>query len=86
MPDGRRSGPTNGLRPVLLETCPGRALTVLARQHRESLNGVVLANSLPPPFVADSERTHLMGTVGKLWLAGVSIDWNAFHRRGATKP
>ena len=62
---------------VLLEVGPGQTLSGLARQQaRRSMNQVVVA-SLPHPDGGDSEAALLEG-LGRLWLAGVSIDWAAF--------
>lgn len=33
----------------------------------------------PLPETAGSETAALLTTLGKLWLAGVSVDWNGFH-------
>ncbi len=63
---------------VLLEVGPGNALCNLA----------AMQGFCPPPLALPSLRhaqdkqsdlAFLLTTVGKLWLAGVSIDWQAFH-------
>jgi amino acid adenylation domain-containing protein len=70
---------------ALLEVGPGRALTGLARRLAESRGetGRVLVPSLPPveervPSEA-GEDANLLGALGRLWAAGIPVDWPAFH-------
>ncbi len=62
---------------VLLEIGPGQTLGSLARQHpaRHESQAVVcsLGTSKEP------ESAAILAALGKLWLAGVSVDWNGFH-------
>lgn len=67
---------------VLLEIGPGQVLTTLARQHRDQLQGATLVNSTRHPMVDGSDVAHALGAVGQLWLAGVNLDWQAFHHHG----
>ncbi|MCB1035725.1 MAG: SDR family oxidoreductase, partial [Acidobacteria bacterium] len=66
---------------VLLEVGPGKALTSLARQHpdRPSSQGTVASLRHAPQ--EGSEAEYLLQSLGRLWLAGVSVDWPGFHRR-----
>jgi acyl transferase domain-containing protein len=59
---------------VLLEVGPGDTLTSRAAAALSSL----------PPGQNGSDLAHLLGTVGRLWQAGVVVDWDAFH--GASRP
>lgn len=63
---------------VLLEVGPGNILNMLARQNqRESV--VETLASLRRPHNSESDLAFLLGTLGKLWLAGVKIDWAGFY-------
>lgn len=67
-----------------LEIGPGRTLTTLARQAATDDARAMLA-SLPTPADSaeraqpSSDAAALMEAVGRLWLAGVTIDWAALH-------
>ena len=64
---------------VLLEVGPGQTLGALAgQQPNDALDRVALA-SLRPPKGEQSEVELLLKTVGRLWLAGVEIDWSGFY-------
>ena len=66
---------------VLLEVGPGNTLTTFASQTRggnPSAHDVL--PSLPHPREQQSDsHYYAMNTLGKLWLAGVQVDWTAFH-------
>lgn len=62
---------------VLLEVGPGQSLGTLAAQQ-PACDRVALA-SLRPPKGEESEIEFLLKTVGRLWLAGVEIDWSRFY-------
>jgi natural product biosynthesis luciferase-like monooxygenase protein len=62
---------------VLLEVGPGQTLGTLAAQQ-PAFNRVALA-SLRLPKGEHSEIEFLLKTVGRLWLAGVGIDWSKFY-------
>jgi acyl transferase domain-containing protein len=63
---------------VYLEVGPGRGLCQLVREHldRNSPAPVLTSTRHPQEIVSDQE--HLMGTLGRLWLAGAAINWAAF--------
>ncbi|HET6975218.1 MAG TPA: MupA/Atu3671 family FMN-dependent luciferase-like monooxygenase [Pyrinomonadaceae bacterium] len=64
---------------VLLEVGPGQTLGALAAQQPgTALDRVALA-SLRPPKGDQSEVELLLKTVGRLWAAGVKIDWSGFY-------
>ena len=69
----------NGFDGVLLEVGPGNTLTTLAAQHRESRAARAVLPSLRHPNASHSDAAFLLTTLGKLWLAGVKIDWSEFH-------
>lgn len=73
---------------IFLEVGAGNTLTTLARQHSAQTN-IILA-SLPHPQDTQSDVEFLLTTLGRLWLAGVNIDWSGFYaceqRRRITLP
>jgi amino acid adenylation domain-containing protein len=67
-------------RAVLLEVGPGQALTSLARLHPDcGEDAAAVMASIAEPFGGRSEPELLHTAVGRLWQAGVTIDWQAFH-------
>jgi amino acid adenylation domain-containing protein len=66
---------------VLLEVGPGFGLSTLAMQSvgEESSERLVLP-SLRNEHDHQPDEAFLLGTLGKLWLAGVEIDWQGFWR------
>jgi acyl transferase domain-containing protein/acyl carrier protein len=66
---------------ILLEVGPGQTLSRLARQQPPPPGGaqsLVLA-SLRHPNAEQPDAAHFTGTLGKLWLAGVKIDWMQYY-------
>ena len=64
---------------IFLEVGPGHTLVTLARQHREFAAKNVALGSLRHPVSTESDLHFLLTTLGRLWLAGADINWNAFH-------
>lgn len=63
---------------ILLEVGPGRTLTTIARRHpRWSADRVTLA-SLRHPQDVQTDLAFLLDALGRLWLAGLEIDWKGF--------
>ncbi len=62
---------------VLLEIGPGQTLANLARQHPARQSSQVVLASLGG--AKESESAAILGTLGKLWLADVDIDWTGFY-------
>ncbi len=67
---------------LLLEVGPGRTLTTLAQQHPERGQQRVLLTSLPDAQQDQSDDAFLRHSLGKLWLAGVQLDWPSLHGQG----
>ncbi len=65
-------------RRVLLEAGPGNTLATLARQHPARGAEQVVLWSLPHAKETADDQAHLLTTLGRLWLAGVEVDWEAF--------
>lgn len=57
----------------------GNALTAFARRHTESMGERVLVNLMRHPQQTASDVAHLLLQVGRLWNAGVTIDWPRFY-------
>ena len=61
---------------ILLEVGPGRTLSTFAKQH-QTHNGVL--TSLRHPQEQQSDIAFLLNSLGRLWLAGVKVDWSGFY-------
>lgn len=65
-----------GGRRVLLEVGPGQSLSSFARQVPAGADDERLAlPTLRYAYDRQSDRAFLLGTVARLWLAGVDLDW-----------
>ncbi|HEY9850994.1 MAG TPA: beta-ketoacyl synthase N-terminal-like domain-containing protein [Leptolyngbyaceae cyanobacterium] len=64
---------------ILLEVGPGRTLHTLAKQHPDKLSEQIILSSLRHPQDQQSDENFLLSTLGKLWLAGVQINWHNFY-------
>jgi phthiocerol/phenolphthiocerol synthesis type-I polyketide synthase E len=67
---------------VLLEVGPGRTLGQLALQQlggRPGAEGIVLPSLRSAYERQQPDQALLLESLGRLWLAGVPVDWDAFH-------
>jgi acyl transferase domain-containing protein/acyl carrier protein len=64
---------------TLLEVGPGQTMCALAKRH-VARAGIEILGSLPGPQDRVDEESYLLGTLGKLWLSGASVDWTSVHR------
>jgi FkbM family methyltransferase len=66
---------------VLLEVGPGQSLTAFAKQHPAGApeRASLMFSTLRSAYNAQHDRAFLLGTLGKLWMAGVPIEWAATH-------
>jgi amino acid adenylation domain-containing protein len=62
---------------VLLEVGPGQTLSTLARQHPSKASEQTVLASLA--MTGDQEPHGLLDTLGRLWMNGVSVDWQQFY-------
>ena len=62
---------------VLLEVGPGQTLSTLARQHPQRDAEQAVLSSLPHAQQHTSATEHLLLAIGRLWQAGVNVDWKA---------
>ena len=60
---------------VLLEIGPGRALSTLAQLSPEKGRDQLILSSFPQ-IEAGSEELQLLSAAGRLWVAGVKIEWS----------
>jgi len=65
---------------ILLEVGPGQTLTNLASSH-PAASGRTIVTSLPHAMDRSDDERHLIAALGRLFLAGVDIDWSGFHGR-----
>ncbi|PYQ44521.1 MAG: beta-ketoacyl synthase [Acidobacteria bacterium] len=64
---------------VLLEVGPGHGLSVLARQPRNGGRPSVAIASTRHARESRSDPEVLLTALGRLWSAGVEVDWSTFH-------
>ena len=65
----------------LLEVGPGQTLSALARQHPDKAAGQLILSSLRHPNEEHSDVEFLLNTLGRLWLAGIEVNWSDFYAR-----
>ncbi|HYO17028.1 MAG TPA: acyltransferase domain-containing protein, partial [Thermoanaerobaculia bacterium] len=64
---------------VLLEVGPGRTLNTLARQHPDKKAARLVVSSLGHPKERRPDVESVLGALGRLWLAGVEVEWSGFQ-------
>jgi acyl transferase domain-containing protein/acyl carrier protein len=67
-------------RRVFLEVGPGNTLMTLSRQHGAVSKERIILTSVRHPQERVSDIEHVLKTLGRLWLAGVEVDWTGFYR------
>jgi acyl transferase domain-containing protein len=73
-------------RRVLLEVGPGQTLAALARRQAVSPEArPTVVSSLPHRDDPGSSHEHLLGALGRLWLAGVEVEWEALSAEGSRR-
>jgi acyl transferase domain-containing protein/acyl carrier protein len=65
---------------IFLEVGPGQALSTFARDCTRGMAGSQVLSSLPHPKDSQPDTSFVVNAVGKLWLAGVAINWEKFHK------
>ena len=65
---------------ILLEVGPGRTLSTFARDCLEENTQTIVLSSLRHPKDSQSDIAFLLNALGRLWLAGVSVNWPEFYR------
>jgi non-ribosomal peptide synthase protein (TIGR01720 family) len=64
---------------IFLEMGPGNALCSFVRAQLPEKSEAVLLNTVRHIKEEKNDQSHLLETMGKLWIAGVDIDWKAFY-------
>lgn len=64
---------------VFLEVGPGPTLSTLIQQHPLMTEEHIALSSIRHTKEQKSDVAFLLTTLGRLWLAGVPIDWSRFH-------
>jgi len=63
---------------LLLEVGPGNTLSTLARQHPDRRPAQAVVSSIRHPKEERDDQACLVEAVGRLWLAGATVDWSGF--------
>jgi acyl transferase domain-containing protein/acyl carrier protein len=64
---------------ILLEVGPGQTLCSFARRHPDKTPAHRVFSSLRARHERKADTEFLQRTVGRLWLAGVNVDWPSFY-------
>jgi len=64
---------------LLLEIGPGPVLSGMAKLHIGRAAEPMVISSLQRRHCGQSDVADVIQALGRLWLAGVSVDWNGFH-------
>jgi amino acid adenylation domain-containing protein/non-ribosomal peptide synthase protein (TIGR01720 family) len=64
---------------MLLEVGPGQTLTTLARRNPNRSQKQIVVNSVRHPNDSIADEAFLLGSAGKLWIAGARFDWSGFY-------
>ncbi|HEV7508319.1 MAG TPA: SDR family NAD(P)-dependent oxidoreductase [Thermoanaerobaculia bacterium] len=65
---------------ILLEVGPWGGLAPLARRNPRRDARTLVITSSPSPKESTPGEAHLLGALGRLWLAGARPDWQGFYR------
>jgi acyl transferase domain-containing protein len=66
---------------VFLEVGPGNTLSSLAKRNQKESEQQVILSSVRHPSEQESDAAFILNTLGRLWLAGVDVDWSKFHEK-----
>jgi len=66
---------------ALIEIGPGRTLSGLVRMHTDPEPDRAVVPTLPGAAESRDEVEFLLNAIGRLWQAGIPIDWPGFFRR-----
>jgi len=65
---------------AFLEIGPGQTLCTLVRQHLKSSKEQIVLSSTRQPKEQKSDIAFILNTLGRLWLAGIQVDWSGIYR------
>lgn len=71
---------------VFLEVGPGRTLSTFLNQHKSKNEETITLPSLRHPREQQADTAFLQNTLGKLWLAGVQINWSSLYSHELRQP
>ncbi|MGL5796187.1 MAG: SDR family oxidoreductase, partial [Waterburya sp.] len=63
---------------ILLEVGAGRTLSTFVKRNSAQAAGQIVLSSLPHPKEIVDDNAFILNMLGRLWLAGVAIDWCNF--------
>ncbi|MEM8722029.1 MAG: type I polyketide synthase [Cyanobacteria bacterium P01_G01_bin.39] len=63
---------------ILLEVGAGRSLSTLVKRNSAQAAGQIVLSSIRHPQDQVSDQAFMLNMLGRLWLAGVAIDWHNF--------
>lgn len=66
---------------VFLEVGPGNTLSTFIRRHPEKVPETTVISAMRHPNDDVADVAHLLGTLGRLWLADIAVDWSAFYAK-----
>lgn len=64
---------------IVLEVGPGQTLSAFARQHPAKRDGHFVIPSMRHPREEAADDAFVLGSLGRAWLAGASVDWESFN-------
>ncbi|MDJ0837363.1 MAG: beta-ketoacyl synthase N-terminal-like domain-containing protein [Acidobacteriota bacterium] len=64
---------------IILEVGPEKTLSPIAIAHRPKDGDHQVLATMPQPHEEESDMHFLLNTAGRLWLAGMPVDWDGFH-------
>jgi acyl transferase domain-containing protein/acyl carrier protein len=64
---------------ILLEVGPAHTLCTFVKQHAQEAAGQVVLPSLRHPQEEKSDAAFFLNILGRLWLAGIKINWSGFY-------
>lgn len=67
---------------VFLEVGPGRVLGSLTRMHPAKTDDTDVISSTRHPDEMRSDEAFILESAGRLWIAGVEVDWEGLHSDG----
>jgi acyl carrier protein len=65
---------------VFLEVGPGNTFSTLVRLHPNKTKDHIVLSSIRHPKEEKSDVAFILNTLGRLWLAGVQVDWSGFYK------
>lgn len=65
---------------IFVEVGPGQTLSTLAKQHVDGDSKIAIVNTIRHPRDSRSDMSILLEALGKLWLAGLDINWSQVYK------